>query len=205
MAPFHCKSQTPTSIRMHTWYYYAFSAVAICQSCPLNSKAIMKKRGNPPLIPTPQRWLHFIANHNRQHHFECKLDVTTLFPQTQSVSIDRSVLPRGPTDDIKSVSRGLRHTNARHWGQRLAAMDIWTKWRTLWDSRSKTLANPGKKPTKKVAEARLEPWSIIFCSIPHLVQKLRKKSDGLLIIKNQNESGKHMYPLSRSEVTYRKC
>jgi hypothetical protein len=69
----------------------------------------------------------------------------------------------------------------------------------------KNIGESRKKPTKKVAEARLEPWSIIFCSIPHLVQKLRKKSDELFIIKNQNESGKYMHPLSRSEVTYRKC
>jgi hypothetical protein len=69
----------------------------------------------------------------------------------------------------------------------------------------KNIGESRKKPTKKVAEARLEPWSIIFCSIPHLVQKLRKKKTGLFIIKNQNGSGKHMHPLPRSEVTYSKC
>jgi hypothetical protein len=69
----------------------------------------------------------------------------------------------------------------------------------------KNIGESRKNPTKKVEEARLEPWSIIFCSIPHLVQKRREKSDGLFIIKNQNESGKHMHSLSRSEVTYRKC
>jgi hypothetical protein len=38
-----------------------------------------------------------------------------------------------------------------------------------------------------VEEARLEPWSIIFCSIPHLVQKRREKSDGLFVIDVQNK------------------
>jgi hypothetical protein len=69
----------------------------------------------------------------------------------------------------------------------------------------KNIGESREKPTKKVAGARLEPWSIIFCSITHLVQKLREKSDGLFIIKNQNESGRHMHPLPRSEVTCRKC
>jgi hypothetical protein len=41
----------------------------------------------------------------------------------------------------------------------------------------KNIGESRKKPTKKVAGARLEPWSIIFCSITHLVQKLREKSE----------------------------
>jgi hypothetical protein len=39
-----------------------------------------------------------------------------------------------------------------------------------------------KTNKKKVAAARLEPWPIIFCSIPQLVRKWRGKSDGLCII-----------------------
>jgi hypothetical protein len=46
----------------------------------LRGKACPKKKGNPSPIPTPQRWLHCIANHIRQHRFECTLLITALFP-----------------------------------------------------------------------------------------------------------------------------
>jgi hypothetical protein len=44
------------------------------------AKQCIKKNGNPPVIPTLQRCLHFIANHIRQHRFECTLVITALFP-----------------------------------------------------------------------------------------------------------------------------
>jgi hypothetical protein len=136
-----------------------------------SSKAILKKRGNPPLIPTPQRWLHFIANHIRQHRFECTLEITTLFPQSQSVWIDRSVLPRGPTDDPNSVSRG--HSDAPIRVMRDSASPPLTYGQNdepCGIADRNILRVPEKNLQKKVTEARLEPWSIIFCNIPHLFE-----------------------------------
>jgi hypothetical protein len=51
----------------------------------------------------------------------------------------------------------------------------------------KIIGESRKSQRKKVAEARLEPWSIIFCSIPHLVQKRREKADGHFLLDDQNK------------------
>jgi hypothetical protein len=115
-------------------------------------------------------------------------------------------MPRGPTDDPNSVSKGHTDTPMRVIGDSTSPPLTYGQNDEPCGTADQKHCRIQEKPNEKnAAEARLEPWSIIFCSTPHLVHKRREKSDGLFILKNQNASGNQMHSLSRSEVTYRKC
>jgi hypothetical protein len=114
------------------------------------------------------------------------------------------LLHRGPTDDPNSVSRGHADAPMRVIGD--SASPPWTDGQNdepCGTADHKNWRIPGKNQQKnKVAAARLEPWPIIFCSIPHLFESGRKKGTASAPCRTRMQVGikRIRYPGRKSRI-----